>query len=457
MSVAITKPLNYSTKSSAPRARRYTRVLPSLGNNPSSGYGFGDEIQWFVPCGLANQVFDGRTASLQFTLHVEIDADGGNIPANTMKVAWDYQAGSAINRLDTYGSGGQLLESISRYSALTNLLYDLELSQNELQGLSSMIGSWDGDTKAEHNRVGKDLVGGHAEIVDGQGIECDWTFSIPLVSSIFALSEKYFPAYLAGDDMKIQILLNTLKDALVITDHPDAVITASIRNPHLVIDYLELEPAAIEQMNGVFGGGEVILHSSSYHTYETTLADQTNGTWNSILPCKAMSVKALFSIFRNLGVTSVINGYTQSVRTNPFTGSGSSFSYSVGGERHPHRPLQTVVDESVSEYFTELTKAIHSYGDLLANGCLTRKCFESSRTVVVADTPDKRGFAIGMNLSALHGADDVVLSGLDLSKVTTYLEGNVTQPVVGNQTVNTFALHDVLIVIDSNGMMSAKW
>jgi hypothetical protein len=56
----------------------------------------------------------------------------------------------------------------------------------------------------------------------------------------------------------------------------------------------------------------------------------------------------------------------------------------------------------------------------------------------------------------VRNADDVVLSGLDLSKVSSYLEANFTTAVTGDQTVDTFVYHDMLIVIDQNGIVSAK-
>lgn len=455
MSQAITKQMNYTTKPSAPKGRRFTRSLNSLGNNPSSGYSMSDEITFYIPAGNANQVWDGQTAYLNFILQLQLTAGGGDVAANAQSVRFDYTASSIINRIDVYGSGDQVIETISNYAALANLLYDTQLSQSDAIGLSTMIGTTDGDGTVANNRLGVSLTNS-ATVTDGNTGTTSFEFSIPILSSVFALSEKYFPAYLCSSDFKVVITLNSQAHAFVIPVVNNSTVVCKILNPQIKIDYIELDPSAIQQMNSVFSGGEVVLHSSSYRNYTTTIADATSGSWNAILPAKQMSCKAIFTIFRTIGTTGVAAGYTQSSRTNPFTGASSWFAYQIGGERYPQKPLQSNVSSGVSEFHSELSKALHAYGDLQMNGVLSRQCYTSASTVAANNLPSIRGFAIGLNTSQVRGADDVILSGLDLSKVTTYLEANFTTAIAGQQTVDTYLYHDMLIVIDQNGNVSSK-
>lgn len=455
MSQAITKQLNYTTKPSAPKGRRFKRTIPSIGNNSVSGYAFGDEISFYVPV-ASNQVWDGQTAYLNFSLSYNIAASGGNVTANAQSVAWDYQAGSAIRSISIYGSGGQLIETIDRYGALTNLLYDCQLSQSEMIGLSATIGSNDDDLTTAELRLGTSLP--HAQVNSGSNTTFTHSFSIPILSSIFQLSETYFPSYLCSDDIKVVIQLDTQVNALVIPSATNSTVSAvTFKNPQIHLDYLELDPSAIQQMNSVFAGGEVVLHSSSYRCFETPLTSGTQGSWSAILPCKAMSVKSLFTIFRRLGVTAVAEGYTQTSRTNPLNGASSTWHYEVGGERHPQRPMTTDVADGMTEYATELNKAFHAWGDVLMNGQLTRECYLSDETVAVGNLPSARGFAIGLNFTKVRGSNDIILSGTDFSKVTSYLSGNFTNAIVGDQTVDTWAFHDILIVIDQNGIVTSKF
>lgn len=137
---AITKDLQYTMKPSSVKGKRYTRVIPSLS---SRTYNFGDTVIFQIPAGMRNQVMDGSTGYLRFTLRMNVAAAGGAVAANAFNARFDYTAASAIRRIDLYGSGGALLESIDNYSVLANILYDVTHSQSELIGLSSMIGTTD--------------------------------------------------------------------------------------------------------------------------------------------------------------------------------------------------------------------------------------------------------------------------------------------------------------------------
>lgn len=131
---AIVKETQYGLKPESVKVKRYTRVIPSLGNNPSSGYAFGDTVTFHLPCGLSNQVIDGSTAVLRFQSAIKVAAAGANVAASAQCVGWDYTASSLIRRIDIYGSGGALISSVDRYNVLTNCLYDVSplLGCNEL-------------------------------------------------------------------------------------------------------------------------------------------------------------------------------------------------------------------------------------------------------------------------------------------------------------------------------------
>lgn len=121
------------------------------------------------------------------------------------------------------------------------------------------------------------------------------------------------------------------------------------------------------------------------------------------------------------------------------------------------RPITTNTAYSSAEAFAELQKAWQAFGDLSMCGQLSRTAYTSDFIVAVGDQPNIRAFLIGVNTNQIRGQNDSLLSGLDLSKVTTYAEANITTPIEGDQLSTTYAFHDCIFVIDANGNLSCKW
>ena len=455
MATAITKESQYVLKPEAVRAKRYQRVIPSLGNNPNNGYQFGDTVLFYLPGGLRNQVMDGQTAYLRFNLRFTVAAAGGNIAANAQDVTFDHTASSIIRRLDIYGSGGALIESIDNYNALANVLYDVSHTQSELRGLSTLIGSSDGTTAAD-NRLGL-LMSNRAQILNGNTETVDYLFSIPILSSIFQLSEKYFPIYALGDDIRVEVILDTQVRSLVYTPVANATVTITgIFNPEIIVDYLEMQESARIQMESLYQPGGLMLHSTSYHNYQTSITVNTTNNFNTILPAKVKSAKNALIIFRELGATAVQDAYTQSVRSNPFTGALSQFNLQVGGMRVPQRPITANRANDVSEFFAELQKAFHALGDVRFSGCLDYTCYLSRDNVTNATSPAAAGFVVGINLDTLVRQTDAIMSGMEMDKVTTYLEANF-QNATQALTVDTWIHHDVLLMVDAGGSLTSRY
>jgi hypothetical protein len=172
-----------------------------------------------------------------------------------------------------------------------------------------------------------------------------------------------------------------------------------------------------------------------------------------------MSAKNALITFRSLGVTGVQEGFTLSSRTNPFTGLGSSFNLNIGGQRFPQKPIQTNRAGDITEYFSELLKSFHALGAVDFATSLPRACYTSSETILVTNAPSTRGFVIGLNLDTLVRQTDLLMSGLDMSKVTSYMEANITTPIpaLNQQTIDTFIHHDMYLVVDVAGNLVSKF
>lgn len=467
---AIVKEAQYTLKPESVKVKRYTRVIPSLGNNPSSGYAFGDTVIFYLPCGLANQVMDGSTATLRFTATQRLTATD-TCNTNTTWCGFDYTAASLIRRIDIYGSGGSLISSVDRYNCLLNNLYDLSHSGSEMCGLSPLLGNNQtlygnvlnngGTTTVVTNEISRRsfTLANTSLLTSGTSTTSLQTFSIPLISPITSGIDKYLPIYALNDDIRIEIILDTQINSYHATTASSSFSSSyAMLNPSLIVDYLEIDEMAINQMKSIYAGRDLVLHAEDWHTYETTVASSTTGQWNTILPCKVMSAKMALFNWRRLGTTGATQaGFALSSRTNPFTGAGSTFNLNIGGNRVPQRPITVNVASGITEFFTELKKAQHALNHVEFTGNMSTLGYTSSETVAVGDFPNQRAFVAGINLDTLRGQSDVLLSGTDLSKVTTYIEANYVTNIVGDQTLNTFVKHDTLLVIDPNGTLVSKF
>lgn len=315
MATAITRQLNYSLKPTAPKGERVKRMIPSLANNTANGYAMSDTIIFYIPAGTARQVWDGQTAYLNFSLQWQWVATGGQA-VNTASLSVDYSAASVIRRLDLYSSEGQLLESIERYGELFNILFDCQQTQAESLGLSPMLGT-SGEITNANLRRGQQF-GNPVFAAAGNSATQTQEFSIPLLSGMFQLCETYFPAYALSGDIRIEIILDTQVNSVVVTPAGNVTgigNTLRVVNPNIHLDYVTLEPSVISQMESVYAGRDLVIHSSSYHTYENTITAAAAGSMNWIIPARIMSVKALFTMWRRTAVTGVQGGFTKTSRT----------------------------------------------------------------------------------------------------------------------------------------------
>jgi hypothetical protein len=291
-------------------------------------------------------------------------------------------------------------------------------------------------------------------VVDGNSTTFYRNFSIPIISGLFSTSEKYFPLYAtSSDDIRIVLKLDTQVNAFVIPDVNNSTVTCNIVSPEIVVDLIELDSEAMGQVAGLYAGRDLVLHTTTYHCYESTIISGTSGQYTGVLPSKVMSAKNAIAVWRKSGTTGVQEGYSLSSFTNPFTGINSSFGLNVGGMRVPIRPIPVARASDVSSFFAELQKAFHGLHDLRLAGNLPYRTYVSSESVAVGDAPSVRGFIAGVNLDALHGQTDLLLSGTDFSKVSVYNEAYFTTAIDGNQLQDVFVYHDQLIKISPNGII----
>ena len=468
MAVSLTNGVNYSLKPTSVRATRKQVVIPSSNKTDFSP----EETCVFYLPSLRNNVMDGQSGYLRFTLQVATN------PCNL-----DVSAHSLIERIMTYGSGGQLISDIQNYSVLATMLLDLQLSQSEKLGLSPTLGTEDTygitqfagsnadiRTAVADGGATADLL--NARLVAGGTLDYNrsgrtlatgsYTFCIPLLHPLFTLSEKMWPAFACSDDTRLEITWSSVVKGVYAATPP----TLTIKNPEIVVDYIEFDSAVFPLIQQTYAGRDLIIPSQDYRYYASQIAAGTAGNISQIIPCKVMSARAFFFAFRP-SETQAQTDYSVGSRVNPFWSSNDNFRLNIGGVSYPQKPITTRVTDEFSEWFASTQTALHAFNQLSMNGGVSQAYYErATKNGGYLDGANsyRNAFSLGINVDTLRGQSETQNSGLNLANVTTYYEGYIgtapTKPGAGDAvsvSVDTYVLHDVMFIIDASGNVQLRF
>jgi len=496
MSVAITNGVNYSLKPTSVRASRKQLVIPSSNKTDFSPE---DTCVFYLPS-LRNNVMDGQSGYLRFTVQVA-----------TAACNLDVSAHSLIERIMTYGAGGQLISDIQNYSVLGNMLLDLQLSQSEKLGLSPLlgtedvygtttsaipaasllvtnrdatgtlinVGAIDGSVQATVGRLANAGAGAAADVAvtstindanrSGRTLAIgSYTFCIPLLHPLFTLSEKMFPCFAMADDTRLEITWSSVVKAVYSAGAP----VLTIKNPEIIVDYIEFDSAVFPMIAQTYAGRELIVPAQDYRYYSSILPASA-GNVSQIIPSKQMSARAFFFAFRP-AETQIQGAYAVGSRVNPFWAASDNFRLNIGGVSYPQKPITTRVSGDFSEWYASTQTALHAFNSLHMDGGVSRAYYQKYPQYAGAGPPVdyradtgvnsfRNAFSLGINLDTLRGQSETQNSGLNLANVTTYYEGTLANApknsANADQTisVDTYVLHDVMFIVDQQGNVSLRF
>lgn len=456
MATSITSGVNYALKPTSVKCARKTVTIPASNKTTFSPQ---DTAIFYLPS-LRNHVMDGKSAYLKFKL----------TPTTTGRI--DVSAHSLIDRIMTFAAGGQLISDIQAYRVLATELLDLQMSQSEKVGLSTMLGTEDTlfDPTAAAAAFGTANQPTAAEVAAlvpnanrrGKAIitATEYSFAIPLCHPLFSLSEKYWPCFAMSDDTRLEITWSSVTDALVTCTN------YTLSNPEIVVDFISFDDSVLPLIQQTYAGRDLIISSQDYRYYSSVLAAGTAGNVSQIIPAKQMSARLALFGFRP-AITQATGAYSTGSRVNPMWTSGDQFSLNVGGQRLPQKPITTSTTGQFPSYFAATQAALGALTSLEMNGNIHTTYYNKypANTTYSATTSSfQNAFVLGINLDNLRGEGHNQNSGTDLSRVTTYWEAyiavNPTNPdsnTTTSVTVDCHILYDCLFVVDgSTGNVSLK-
>ena len=421
--MSIPRQLDYSPLPSLPQGTRaYSNVVV-----PISGATFAsNQLIQFNLTARHGSYLVPNSVYLRYTLNLagqSADADFiGSFPAC-----------SPFIRLETLVQS-QVIESITNYGVLNNMLLTCKMNYAQKVGLSSMfgIGLTDNSTALTFQNCN-----GHDSIITTD----TWSMAFPL-NNMFANADKLVPIGLIGNT-SINLYTDNIAN-LIVVGATTVPTSWTLSNLELCYDTIEFNPQ-IDQavLSMTDANGKICIKSQSYITSAQSVASGAlSGTTEYIFSVRLASIKSLFLIGGGADATKVNRLFDSSDVTN---GNGD-VSFWIGGLSYPQRPISTVLNKSA--VLAELALAINGSADLSkTNFSITNVEFQCPLNTKTTTALQMGKCYFGANTERLASNQNLMTG---VSSQNSPISVRITTATASNKLVTLIlvAQYDALIEID---------
>tara|TARA_R100000482_G_scaffold4609_1_gene1592 strand:- start:622 stop:1956 length:1335 start_codon:yes stop_codon:yes gene_type:complete len=444
MSEALPQDLNFSLRPVSASARQYLQNLP-----PTNGSSFqpSNVIRVSIPCGRPNTFYQPHQSYLKLKLT--------NNHADALTV--DNSVHSLIQRLTIY-HGSNLIEDINDYGVIASMLYDLQVDGAELGRTGAITsGGQDGQTFASNDISTSRNINRRGATVAGTA---DRVFAFPLISGVVGtMMSKALPVgEMSAGDLRIEIELASASLAVVNNTTNNNAPDWTVSDVEYVCSFIELSAQASQDIRNAHGG-RYAISTESYRSYQATV-NAGAGEQTFLIPAKFSSLKSLVCSMRSSTTTAVDNaGYKSSSTSGRAKGEMSQYQFRLsGGLSLPSQPVDC---EDNAQVIAELMRCFHALGVANHSTNLDPTQFDLVGTAQSAGAvphDDKHGsFMFAINLDAYGANSHLLEQGTDtLGSGNIFLNATFGSGNLAGQ-LNSFAHYDLLLAVDENGVMSAKY
>jgi len=459
---SVTTDMLYTMKASAGTTSSYRATIPSQNK---SVFNCGDVMIFQIPCGRKNSYLDGQNSYLKICIQ-----NNDVTAANVLNL--DHSGYGLINQLTVFQSGN-LIEQISNYNVLLNGLIDFQMDGSSSMGYSTILGTASNTsdslisngTAIANNAVLGTLNTPLNSLRRGNSIPASGrlTLCLPIVSSLFTLSDKMIPIGRLNSDIELQFLLENLTQSVVCPAVPTAW---TIINAELVLNIVTLSDTAEEIVRSVSPIEQpIFIHSSSYRSYPQTLATASTGNQTFLISSRFNSLKSIHLFPRRSTEINDQSSYSLSSRINPNI---QQYYWTCGGNVIPNKPItlnNTNSNGGYAECYSEVLKAYHSFGNINSYGSIVGAnaynvidsaavVGEGIKTKETTSNSYGNAFAIGLELECYSsGRNDTILNGINTIGQNVFFNSLHSGTALSAAfTMNFFAYFDCILVIQ-DGIM----
>jgi hypothetical protein len=460
-----------------PEARSYqVKVQPSniasvvspditlVASQTGGDYSFpSQQIIFDIPCGASPSTFiDNRFTTLNFTAQYAAGSTGtgvvtsGNLRSN---------ANSFFDRMYITSQNGQILEDITEYGLINDLLINFQMNNAVRDGTAMQFGFEDGTGNVSQGHA----IASYATTL-AAGVSSSYSYSVPILSGLIgALSDKFLNI---GRTSKLQLILQTSSVLPVsfVMDTTAGTTKVTLSNFSITCEYIDIGGSALKMLDQTLVNNQAYIHGVSYRVTSNTIPASTSGNVSLLAGIRNSSVKSLFVKY----VDNVTIGTANSINSkydgkNPMI---NSFAFNIGGQRYPSNPLNPLL--LPSQAFSECEKAIGSFNNAQFQSCIPRLRYcklaaggTATLTSGVTSTSQDANYTLSsvataqcqffmgycLEVCAKRG----ILSGLNCSSAPVFVENNIATGPTNAQLVYVMAMIDCIFIHDvSTGDISVR-
>jgi hypothetical protein len=284
--------------------------------------------------------------------------------------------------------GSQIVETISDYNVISNMLVNTKLNASQKTGYSVGFGYTAG------------IINGRTmSAITGETYVC----SMPL-GCILSNSEQNIPLF-AMPSIRIQLTTESLTN--MFHSSTQSATAISFSNLELCYDLIDIPGSEQATMSMVDADGNINIKSQSYTTSTQTIATGSSNNIELVYNQRLASIK---SAVLNLGKASLGRKFDAVDITNSTsTGTGGDYQFVIASQGFPQRPLSTV-QHYKSAVFAELSSCWSASNDFTGGMSITQpEFFYGANDTPSILVPSK--FYVGVNLEKIHGSG-VLMSGI---------------------------------------------
>lgn len=419
------------------------------------------QIIFDLPCGSSPSTFiDNRFTTLNFTAtYANGSTNVGAITSGNLRS----NANSFFDRMYITSQNGQILEDITEYGLVNDLLINFQMNNAVRDGTAMQFGF---DDSASLNTSQGHTIPAYAGTITS--VTNSFSYSVPILSGLIgALSDKFLNI---GRTSKLQLVLQTssVLPVTLICGATSGTIKVTLSNFSITCEYIDIGASALKMLDQTLVNNQAYIHGVSYRVTSNTIPSGTSGNLSLLAGIRNSSVKSLFVKYVDNKVDSLTDGSVNSKYDgkNP---SINSWALNIGGMRYPSNPLNPLLQPSQS--FSECEKAIGSFNNAQFQSCITRAryCKLARGGTAPADTSTStdRNYSLSSAAAAqcqfFMGyclevcAKRGILSGLNCSSAPVFVENNIATSISNAQLVYVMAMIDCIFIHDvSTGDISVR-
>lgn len=411
-----------------------TSALQSISPNNGTSFGPSQTITFDLPS-RSGLFIDGKSLYLRMKISVT-----GVTGASAIRRKPGY---TVFSRLDEY-IGGAVVNSVSQYNQVSNMLVDINYSAADVLGQAFSWGLTASATGVVDVSGNFDLDG----VATAVGAN-DFYIAVPLVGSFLQNTDKLFPSGLAPP-IRIQLLTDTIANIFTVSAN---ITTYTVNNIELCFTSIDMGYQVDQLIAST--SPQLFIKTKAYANGTQGMAAASSGQISLTYNHRYSSVENFYFLSTTSDVAKGVNGSMDSF--NPMgsnTGAGT-LQLTVGQSQIPQLPIQNTLGggrAAVQVLLRECTGTILDQRNTMSIGLANFNQFAGTATA-----SDENGkvakFIVGFPCSRLNPPSPyqttALLAGLDCQQSPVTVNLNAGTAFNSAMIFNLIAEYSELIVIDT--------